>query len=316
MLKLFIILFITAALFFLRGALTPAFLGIAIAYILDPYVCWLEKKLSAKRFLCVLLAYLTVAGAFSLLAVGFADIACDHLTSGSVQSIIASLQSYYEEYKSLIKQLFGISFGRTDLVLMAQSLGSGLAKFFIGAVAAMYLLKDKDFFLRLCSKGLHLFLGQKSHGILREIAFSINDVISAFLRGVFVDSVIVAFLSSLGLALIGVDFSIFIGCFAGIANVIPYFGPVIGIIPASLIALAQGGLSKAVLAALALFAVQQIESNFIYPRIIGKSTGLHPFFVLIAVSAAGAVGGLLWMILAVPLAGIIKVLLEKWAQGQ
>ena len=51
-------------------------------------------------------------------------------------------------------------------------------------------------------------------------------------------------------------------------------------------------------------------------RIIGKSTGLHPFFVLISVSAAGAVGGLLWMILAVPLAGIIKVLLEKWAQSQ
>lgn len=316
MLKLLIIFFIVTAFFFLRRALVPAFLGIAIAYILDPYVCWLEKKLSAKRFLCVLLAYLTVAGTFCLLAVGFADIACDHLTAGSLQSIVTSLQAYYEEYKSLIRQLFGISFGQADVVLMVQSLGSGLTRFFIGAVAAMYLLKDKDFFLRLCNKGLHLFLGQKAHGILREIAFSINDVVSAFLRGVFVDSVIVAFLSSLALALIGVDFSVFIGCFAGIANVIPYFGPVIGIIPASLIALAQDGLSKAILAALALFAVQQVESNFIYPRIIGKSTGLHPFFVLISVSAAGAVGGLLWMILAVPLAGIIKVLLEKWAQSQ
>ena len=98
MLKLLIIFFIVTAFFFLRRALVPAFLGIAIAYILDPYVCWLEKKLSAKRFLCVLLAYLTVAGTFCLLAVGFADIACDHLTAGSLQSIVTSLQAYYEEY--------------------------------------------------------------------------------------------------------------------------------------------------------------------------------------------------------------------------
>lgn len=316
MLKLLIIFAAVLAFFFLRHALIPAFIGIAIAYILDPYVCWLEKKLSLQRVFCVGVAYLTVAGALCLLIFGFADIAADRLASESLQTALLSLQAYYEEYKSLIRQLFGISFGRTDIVLLAQSLGNALAKFFIGAVAAIYLLKDKAFFLRLCSKGLHLFLGQKTHGILREIAFSVNDVITAFLRGVFVDSVIVAFLSSLALALIGVDFSIFIGCFAGIANIIPYFGPVIGIIPAALIALVQGGLSKAVLAALALFAVQQVESNFIYPRIIGKSTGLHPFFVLISVSAAGAVGGLLWMILAVPLAGIIKVLFEKWAQTQ
>ena len=141
-------------------------------------------------------------------------------------------------------------------------------------------------------------------------------MISAFLRGVFVDSVIVAFLSSLILSLLGVDFAVFIGCFAGLVNVIPYFGPIIGILPAALAALAEGGLYKALLAAAALFTVQQIECNFIYPRIIGKSTGLHPLFVLTAVSVAGSLGGLLWMILAVPLAGIIRVLLCKWAEKQ
>ena len=73
------------------------------------------------------------------------------------------------------------------------------------------------------NKAMHLLLGQKVHGVVREILFEINDVISAFLRGVFVDSVIVAFLSSLALASIGIDFAVFIGCFAGIANVIPLF---------------------------------------------------------------------------------------------
>ena len=316
MLKILILLFAGAALFFLRHALMPALIGIIIAYLLDPYVSFLEKKLSGKRLLCVLLAFLTVAVTIILLVLGFSDIIADHLAAGSLQEIAASLQAYYEEYQSLIAELFGISFHQSDLMHLAQSLGSAAAKFFIGIVCAVYLLKDKDFFLRLCNKALHLFLPQKVHGVLRELFFEINDVIAAFLRGVFVDSVIVAFLSALALTCIGVDFSVFIGCFAGIANVIPYFGPVIGILPAALTALASDGLTKAILAALSLFAVQQVEANFIYPRIIGKSTGLHPFFVLVSVSAAGAAGGLLWMILAVPLAGIIKVLLTKWALTQ
>lgn len=120
----------------------------------------------------------------------------------------------------------------------------------------------------------------------------------------------------MALSIIGIDFAVFIGCFAGLANVIPYFGPVIGIIPAALAGLAEGGIYKAILSAASLFAVQQIECNFIYPRIIGRSTGLHPLFVLTAVSVAGSFGGLLWMVLAVPIAGILRVLICKWAEKQ
>ena len=65
-----------------------------------------------------------------------------------------------------------------------------------------------------------------------------------------------------------------------------------------------------------LLLIQQIESNFIYPKIVGRSVGLHPLFVLLSVSAAGYFGGLVWMILAVPIAGIIKVLITNWAYKQ
>ena len=176
--------------------------------------------------------------------------------------------------------------------------------------------KDKDFFLRLVNQTAHLLLKQKTHGKLREILFEIHQVVSAFLRGVLVDSVIVAFAASLTLSLLGVKFAVLIGCFAGITNVIPYFGPFIGIMPAVLSALADGGLSLAAAAGLSLLQCGRLSAIFIYPRIIGKSTGLHPLFVLISVSAAASVGGLFLMILAVPIAGIIKVLVSKWAVEQ
>lgn len=316
MLKILMVTITAVILFLIRRTLVPVAVGITIAYILDPYVEWLSLKLKSPRLLSVLLAYLSVIAAVILLAWGFADIIAGRIAAGSLQEAISSLQLYYEQYKDVLTDLFGFSMEPPDIGRLIQSLGSGAVKFFIGAVAGVYLLKDKAFFLRLGNQTMHLLLSQKTHGLLREILFEINDVISAFLRGIFVDSVIVAFLSSLALSLLEVDFAVFIGCFAGIANVIPYFGPIIGMIPAVLSALMGGGLTLAILSALALFAIQQVECNFIYPRIIGKSTGLHPLFVLIAVSAAGSLGGLLWMVLAVPIAGIIKVLVSKWAQRQ
>ena len=316
MLKAVIAIFILAALILLRHGLLPLVIGVAIAAVLGPYVDWLADKLAGRRLAAVFLAYATVLAAAALVILGFADLVAGRLASGSLQDALASLQAYYLQYQDVLTELTGFSFKTPALGPLLQSFGGGAARFFIGMVAGVYLLLDKAYFLRLGNKAMHLFLSQKTHGIVRELLLESSQVIAAFLRGVFIDSVIVAFLSSAVLSLLQVDFAVFIGCFAGIANVIPYFGPVLGILPAAASAFLSGGVTKAILAALSLFAVQQVECNYIYPKIIGKSTGLHPLFVLAAVSAAGSAGGILAMILAVPAAGILKVLLCKWAEAQ
>ena len=84
-------------------------------------------------------------------------------------------------------------------------------------------------------------------------------------------------------------------------------------IPAFLVAFFSKGLVGGVLAMLALFLVQQLDSNYIYPKIVGDSIGLHPLFVLISLTVLGHFGGILGMLLAVPIAGIVQVLIKKWA---
>lgn len=316
MLKILFLGFIFIGLFLIRRALIPVAIGIAIAYILDPFVDRLSKKLGGHRLLAVIASYFIVLAAMALLVLGFADMIAGKMSTGSLQEALGTLNLYYQDYKDVLTELFGFSMKTPDLSKLVQSIGGGTVKFLIGAVAGIYLLNDKAFFLRLGTQAMHLIFGQRMHGKVREVLFDIHEVVSAFLRGVFVDSVIVAFLASFALSFLGVEFSVFIGCFAGIANVIPYFGPVIGMIPAVISALTTGGLSLAVMAALVLLTIQQVECNFIYPRIIGKSTGLHPLFVLAAVSVAGSIGGIFWMVLAVPIAGIIRVLLLKWAEEQ
>lgn len=316
MLKYLILAACLGFLFVIRRALIPVAVGLVIAYVLNPYVDKLSRKLGGRRLLCVFIAYLTVLCAVFFLIWGFARIISGKVAAGSLQESFATLRAYYLTYQDILSDYLGISLSAPDIPRLLQQIGNGVLTAFLGMMAGVYLLCDKDFFLRLGSQTMHLFLPQKAHGIIREILFEIDAVIGAFLRGVFVDSVIVAFLSSLALALLQVDYSVFIGCFAGISNIIPYFGPVLGMIPAFFAAFTEQGLLMGLLAAAALFGVQQIECNFIYPRIIGKSTGLHPLFILAAVSAAGALGGLLWMVLAVPICGIIKVLLTKWAENQ
>ena len=78
-------------------------------------------------------------------------------------------------------------------------------------------------------------------------------------------------------------------------------------------ALTTNGLGQAIIAVLALLGVQQIDSNYIYPKVVGSSTGLHPLFVLLSVSIFGYFGGIIGMLLAVPAAGLIQILIKKWA---
>lgn len=294
---------------FLRAGLAPLMIGLMIAFVLDPYVDWLVQKLEVNRGICIVIAFFTLLLAVLFLTAGFAQILSGSITNKSWADELEKLTDYLQRYFHLDSSFKGMT-------KLAQSVGSFVIKFFVGIVISVYLLKDKAFFLRLSDKALRLFFNQNSYRLAKEICGEINEVISSFLRGVFIDSVVVAFLSSAALALLKVDYAVMIGCFAGISNIIPYFGPIIGMIPAVIASLAGGGLSRALMAAAALFLIQQIECNLIYPRIVGKSTGLHPLFVLTAVSVAGYYGGLFSMVLAVPAAGVIKVLLCKWIQLQ
>ncbi len=211
---------------------------------------------------------------------------------------------------------FSENFSASTAVSVISGAVGSVVNFVIGAIVSIYLMKDKDFFLSIWRKFLHLVLPQRANAAVTETLNEVNGVLSQFVRGALLDAVFVAILSSIGLSIVGLDFAVFIGVFAGIANVIPYFGPLIGMIPAFLIGWLTSDFLHGVLAVLVLVIVQQIDSNIIYPKVVGSSTGLHPLAVLLAVSVFGYFGGIVGMILAVPIAGILQVFILKWAYRQ
>jgi predicted PurR-regulated permease PerM len=106
-----------------------------------------------------------------------------------------------------------------------------------------------------------------------------------------------------------IRFALIIALINGVTNMIPYFGPIIGLIPA-IVAAASQSWSKVVIVTIAFFIIQQIESNLVSPRLVGDSIGMHPVFVMIVILLGGKYYGPTGMVLSVPIAGAVKVLVQ------
>ena len=314
------------------AAASPLLIGITIAWLLNPAVDCFTPKLGTGR--AILAAYTLLFAVLAAFAAGFTVLILGALPTEGIEATLQLILDYfrhaYDTAASFLGRWFSSDFADSsqaaDKLLLwirqrftIRTLASDLRSFtgtlvsiFLGMVASIYLLKDKDYFLLLKDRLLSLLLKQKAHGIVCEISGEIDAVLSSFIKGAFIDGLLVALLSSAGLSLLGIEFAVILGVLCGILNIIPYFGPFISMVPAFLAAFFTGGPAKSAAAVLILFLIQQIDSNYIYPRVVGKSTGLHPLFVLLSVSSSGYFFGLPGMILAVPAAGIIQVILRWW----
>lgn len=329
--------------------LSPFIIALVIAYLLHPVVRWLEINLmnrtklnhKVKRTLSVLLTYVLIVSLFVLFIYSTYVMIGGQITNNiNVNNMIESIMKYSQRYNDIFQtamtklQTSGLSsdvkqqiqnlLEKTNGFLGAaingifdavKRLGSNLLNILLGVIIAFYLLKDMDYFKRLTNDTFDVIFKPSTNKKTKLFLEDINIVISKFIRGQLLDGIIVGILSSIGLMLIGLDFPVLIGMTAGIANIIPYFGPIIGSIPAVIVGLLSGVPIKALFAVLILLLVQQLDGAIIAPKVVGESVGLHPVFVILSIIIGGAYFGLLGMLLAVPAAGIIKLLIIRWRQG-
>lgn len=142
---------------------------------------------------------------------------------------------------------------------------------------------------------------------LLQLWEEIDEVLINFIIGNLTVALLVGSCTAFGLAMIGMDFPLLLGIITGITNIIPYFGPVIGGIPAVLLALLKSQ-KLAFYVIIVIVVVQQLESNFISPKVLGKSVGLHPLIVIFILLAGGELGGIVGMLIAVPLTAVLKII--------
>ena len=317
--------------------ISPLIIGLILAYILSPIATFFESK-KINRSISVLLTFLLVIVFIVLF------IYCTYIMIGGtlsfqidINSMIESISKYAEKYNDIFKKLTlkldssglsaslkeqlkqnisGINELFNSFVIgtfgQLKNWASNIINMIIGLILAFYIMNDRDYFSKLYNDTTSALLSVKRREILADTLSDINKVLSNFIRGQLLDSLIVGVLSSIGLSMIGLDFAVLIGMTAGIANIIPYFGPLIGSVPAIIVGLLSDSPIKALFAFLVLMAIQQIDGMFIAPKIIGDSVGLHPVFIILSLIVGGYYFGLLGMLLAVPTTAIIKLFVVRW----
>ena len=120
---------------------------------------------------------------------------------------------------------------------------------------------------------------------------------------------IIGVLSFILLLILRVKFPLVLSIINAVANIIPYFGPIIGGVPIIFIAL-TGSVTKGIIAAIGVILIQQVEGNFLAPKITGDSTNMHPIIIIILLVLGDKIGGVIGMVLIVPIAVIIKVIYD------
>ena len=326
-----------ALLYFLGPVLMPFAVSAGLAYVGDPFVDRLQRRMS--RTLAVVVVFVALSAVFLPALVLLLPLLVDQVREfiahvpdylAWIQDkglpaigvhLPAELQLDAENLKRLAAENLpqAGSLAREVFGTLSRSGGAFLlfvANLLLIPVVTFYLLRDWDHLIAWIDSALPMRTRDTVRGLARESDF----VLSGFLRGQLLVMLSLGALYSVGLWIAGVNFALLIGIGAGLVSFVPYLGFVAGLLAASIAVLAQGGGLGPLVAVLVVFGIGQvIESMLLTPWLVGDRIGLHPVAVIFAVMAGGQLFGFTGVLLALPAAAVLAVLLRhgmaRWRQS-
>lgn len=321
-------LFILVIMLF-KAVLLPFVLGIAVAYLLNPLVEKFAAIGIARRP-----ASMMILGGFLILVVAFLGAVIPILIREAAQlgeelpEYIRKIMEILAPFTAMIDQYVGGHDEESLKKLLAENSGSAanVANAILGKIAqgsqAIFDMVSVIIFMpvvayfmmveweRICAWVRDL-IPRHAEEVVMELLHEINKKLSGFVRGQISVAVFLGLAYALALGLAGLKYGILIGLCSGLLSVIPMVGSAIGLIVSVAVAWFQSGdLAFVAMIAGIFIAGQLIEGNYLTPKLVGDSVGLHPLWVFFALLAGGSLLGLLGMFLAVPIAATIGVLLS------
>ncbi len=322
-------IFFCVSVYVLRSVLLPFVAGIIIGYLLDPLTSKIEKWGMNRTLATILVMVMVILIVFPLLIllVGVIDEQLGRFIS-SVPNYLSSLLKKFEPLFIELQQRFpdleaekvrqyirnNMSNSLKVFGTIAKSvLSSGFAFFnvlsllLITPVVAFYMLRDWDTFV----KKVRSLLPRNSKASIEKQAREIDRILAGFIRGQFSVCLLLGTFYAVGLYIVGLDLGVLVGFIAGIISFIPYVGSITGFVISMGIAFAQFDNLAQILQVVAIFVAGQfLEGNFLTPKLVGDSVGLHPVWIMFALLAGGVLLGFLGLMIAVPVAAVLGVILR------
>lgn len=330
---------ITTFFHYLSGLISPFIMGFAIAYVMNPFMMFFEKKFlkwfgfcrnhkKLTRTFCILLMYTLVIGGTVWIVI--------YLLPEIRNSIIAfatNISEYSEAMSERIRYIFDqipyIDSAEVNKVIdrfmepikhMSQnapeiletiaanvySFGRITLNFIMAIFIAFYMLYDKERFARKTRKAVYAFSTDEKGTRFLQNANRVHHIFNDFIVGKALDSLIIGILAFIVLTIMKAPFPLILALIIGVTNMIPYFGPFIGAIPAILITLLIDP-PLAIAVGIFILFLQQFDGNILGPKILGDSVDLSPLWIILAVMIGGALMGPLGMFIGVPIFATVKV---------
>lgn len=337
----------TGKLAYLISGLKSIIIGIAIAYLLNPLVGSVEKRLqfvirdakNPKRAAGTLRAFCAILVVLmTLLIAGVLLYAILPQVVSSISALIRNFPMYVDEVTNLIQSnrqlqefLDNILTNATDVIAewLTDNVLVNIQKYvslaasgvfdvllvlmdvLVGLIISVYVLCSMGTFVGQGKKIIYALFSKRQAKMILDTLRKSNEIFGGFISGTLVDSLIVGILCFFGLSLLHMPYIALISVLVGVTNVIPFFGPYIGMIPSAILVMLVD-FKKGVIVLIFIIILQQLDGNVISPKILGKSTGLSAFWVVFSVMFFGKLWGVLGMLLGVPVFGVIYYIAETF----
>ena len=209
----------------------------------------------------------------------------------------------------------GISSGGllSSTVTVISAVTSEVANFLISAIFAIFLLGSKAMLQSQFHHVLEAAMDEKKQTVIQHVLDTANRCFSGFIVGQSLNGLILGILTWLGMRIFGMPYALMVGVLSGTTSLIPIIGGYIGAILGTFLVFTASP-SLALWFLLFIVALQTIQGNALYPRLVGNSVGIPSLWVLAAVSVGGGIGGIGGMVMAVPITATLYALLHDWVQ--
>lgn len=328
--------------------------GLVYAYLLNPFVRWVDKLL-LPRLQKTKLPPVKARRISRLVGIVFAFCMAGLLIylliklivpqiGASILGIAKQLPDYYASIEKFVVHLvednpqivkyvnialengYGHleSFIQNDLVGRMQSLLVTLTSsvysvlreiinMIIGLVVAVYALWSKDHFLSQAKKLTVALCPPERADRYMEQARKVDKIFNGFIIGKIIDSLIIGVLCYIGVSILKLPYAVLVSTIVGVTNVIPYFGPIIGAVPCTLLILLNSPI-QGLYFVIFVLVLQQIDGNIIGPKILGDNVGISGFWILVAITVGGGLFGFGGMLLGVPVFAALYMLIGDGAE--
>lgn len=320
--RVIIVLLVLVVIYFIRDVIALLFVVFIIVAALNPLVSNFDKKM--PRLVSVILVYLiifVILAIFSVIVIGplakqinqLATVIPDTVNqylpsiekwrvthqSDLAKIIEQNLQSFSNKLSNLTGNIFGTIFSIFGGVVTALTI----------IVLSFYLLLED----KRAKKTLNVIVPVSQIDRTYKIINKFSEKMGAWVRGQLILMVVIGILDFIVLTAFKVDGSLALATWGGLTELIPYVGPILGAIPAIIVAWSSQGIIMALLVGLIMFVViQWLENQIIVPTVMKKAVGLSPVVTILAILIGGKVFGLLGVIVAVPVAALILVIVQEW----